>query len=242
MERLLNIKEAAELLNVSEITLRRWTNAGTLRCYRVGGRRERRFRARDLETFLESGSVPSGPPPVSLGFQGLVVPEGSHLAHLCLDAGESLEAGASYLFEGLSNGETAIVVSTEEAARNLLSALRERYADVETFIGSGRLRLRRGEKTPERQAASMERDLASAAGRIRLLGEMSWARQQGWTAQMLEQLESLTCRPHPTKGLFLCQYPLDAFSGREVMMAVEKHAYIVYAGGVRESPYFQRTG
>src|SRR5207245_1260423 len=53
-EQLLNIKQAAELLNVSEISLRRWTNEGRLACRRVGGRRERRFRRQDLLDFLEN--------------------------------------------------------------------------------------------------------------------------------------------------------------------------------------------
>src|SRR2546427_5485561 len=53
-EELLNIKQAAELLNVSEISLRRWTNEGRLACRRVGGRRERRFRRQDLLAFLEN--------------------------------------------------------------------------------------------------------------------------------------------------------------------------------------------
>jgi excisionase family DNA binding protein len=43
MEKLLNVKQAAELLNVSEMTVRRWTNAGLLACFRIGKKRERRF-------------------------------------------------------------------------------------------------------------------------------------------------------------------------------------------------------
>src|SRR5438094_198800 len=52
---LLDIKQAAALLQVSEASLRRWTNDGRLASYRVGGRRERRFRRADLLAFLESG-------------------------------------------------------------------------------------------------------------------------------------------------------------------------------------------
>jgi len=39
MERLLDIKDAAGFLNVSAMTIRRWTNSGKLNCYRVGGKR-----------------------------------------------------------------------------------------------------------------------------------------------------------------------------------------------------------
>jgi len=41
---LLDIGQAAAFLNVSEASLRRWTNSGRLVCLRVGQRRERRFR------------------------------------------------------------------------------------------------------------------------------------------------------------------------------------------------------
>src|SRR5207245_2886205 len=40
---LLDIREAAAFLRVSETSLRRWTNAGRLPCLRIGGRRERRL-------------------------------------------------------------------------------------------------------------------------------------------------------------------------------------------------------
>ena len=36
---LLDIRQAATLLKVSETSLRRWTNAGTLPCLRIDGRR-----------------------------------------------------------------------------------------------------------------------------------------------------------------------------------------------------------
>ena len=50
---LLDIQQAAAFLGVSEMSLRRWTNAGRLACFRVGGRRERRFGRADLWAFLE---------------------------------------------------------------------------------------------------------------------------------------------------------------------------------------------
>src|ERR1700693_150528 len=51
---LLDIGDASQFLNVSETSLRRWTNAGVLPCLRVGRRRERRFRQADLLGFMEN--------------------------------------------------------------------------------------------------------------------------------------------------------------------------------------------
>ena len=44
VEQLLNMKQAARMLNVSAVSLRRWTNAGKLACLRVGPKRERQRR------------------------------------------------------------------------------------------------------------------------------------------------------------------------------------------------------
>src|SRR5215471_728159 len=52
-QRFLAITEAAEFLQVSETSLRRWTNNGSLRCFRVGGRNERRFLKEDLLAFMQ---------------------------------------------------------------------------------------------------------------------------------------------------------------------------------------------
>ena len=59
MERgsLLNTKEAAEFLRVSEASIRRWSDSGLLPAQRVGRRRERRFAQSDLVQFL---GQPSG--------------------------------------------------------------------------------------------------------------------------------------------------------------------------------------
>lgn len=62
----LNIQQAARFLNVSEMTVRRWTNAGALHCYRVGTRRARRFSVEDLIGYLEGLHSPADPAGVSL--------------------------------------------------------------------------------------------------------------------------------------------------------------------------------
>src|SRR5207245_9737526 len=60
---LLDIAQAAAFLHVSQMSLRRWTNSGRLPCFRVGGRRERRFRRADLLAFLERSGEPIRAPP-----------------------------------------------------------------------------------------------------------------------------------------------------------------------------------
>src|SRR6516165_9670937 len=62
-QRFLTITEAAEFLQVSETSLRRWTNNGTLRCFRVGGRNERRFLKEDLLAFMQKIDLQFDEPP-----------------------------------------------------------------------------------------------------------------------------------------------------------------------------------
>ena len=49
---MLTIGEVAELLNVHINTVRRWSNQGILKAYRIGHRGDRRFRKEDIASFL----------------------------------------------------------------------------------------------------------------------------------------------------------------------------------------------
>ena len=47
--RLLTVRDVAWLLHVHVNTVRLWADRGTLPCYRLGTRRDRRFRREDVE-------------------------------------------------------------------------------------------------------------------------------------------------------------------------------------------------
>jgi excisionase family DNA binding protein len=50
--RMLTIREACELLSVHGNTLRRWSDQGLVRAYRIGLRGDRRFRLEDIDNLL----------------------------------------------------------------------------------------------------------------------------------------------------------------------------------------------
>ena len=52
-DRLLGIREVAELFGVDISTVRRWDEAGHLRAVRVGDRGHRRYRPQDIRRLLE---------------------------------------------------------------------------------------------------------------------------------------------------------------------------------------------
>ena len=57
---MLTINEVARLLNVHINTVRRWSNQGALKSYRIGSRGDRRFRQEDIENFLAQGNKDTG--------------------------------------------------------------------------------------------------------------------------------------------------------------------------------------
>ncbi|HEX73760.1 MAG TPA: helix-turn-helix domain-containing protein [Dehalococcoidia bacterium] len=49
---MLTISDVARLLNVHINTVRRWSNQGILKAYRIGSRGDRRFHQEDIDSFL----------------------------------------------------------------------------------------------------------------------------------------------------------------------------------------------
>ena len=51
-EPLMTVKEVAQILHVHDNTVRRWSNEGVLKVYRISRRGDRRFKLEDIEDFL----------------------------------------------------------------------------------------------------------------------------------------------------------------------------------------------
>jgi|YNPNPStandDraft_1061719.scaffolds.fasta_scaffold12725_9 excisionase family DNA binding protein len=242
MDRLLNVREAAELIKVSQMTIRRWTNAGILRCYRIGPKKQRRFRLRDLEEYLLGMATPQGRAGISLGFQDLKVSDGTHAAHLYRSDEEAMAVAVSYMEEGLRNGETVMVVAPEARCRLLLDRLGNRGMDAIELQRIRRLHLSHGTAIPSEHAALISNVMSGSPSRFRLVGEMLWTRKKGWSAEQIESLERMSNLGMCVSGrLFLCQYDLREFSGNEAMMALETHRQVLYKGMVQESHYFMQV-
>lgn len=56
IDAMLTTSDVARLLNVHMNTVRRWSNQGILRSYRIGSRGDRRFREEDIANFLSQES------------------------------------------------------------------------------------------------------------------------------------------------------------------------------------------
>jgi excisionase family DNA binding protein len=56
---LLTSQEVAELLHIHINTVRRWSNQGTLRSFRIGPRGDRRFDREEITGYLHNGQAPA---------------------------------------------------------------------------------------------------------------------------------------------------------------------------------------
>jgi excisionase family DNA binding protein len=59
---LMTVREASELLHVASNTLRRWSDVGIIKAYRIGTRGDRRFHLEDVIALLEKDSNGRGAP------------------------------------------------------------------------------------------------------------------------------------------------------------------------------------
>jgi excisionase family DNA binding protein len=237
LKKLLNIIEAAEFLNVSQMTVRRWTNDGTLKCYRVGGRHARRFAEEDLLAYLK-GNTAQGIP---LGVQGYEVPDGSHVTHLSLTPQESFDVALSFVIEGLVKQETVCVVSPDAESKRLIATLKKRKYDADDLKKAGRLHFNQGTDSPLEQAKYVTTVAGASKNRFRIFGDMSWTKGKGWRMDDLHELEKMVDMSQTKGMLILCQYKLDRFSGEEAMMALENHSHHLYRGALKENPFKHRN-
>ncbi len=231
----LTITEAAQLLGVSRASLRRWSNSGRLRCFRVGGRRERRFLEEDLLAFMQAthtqpAARPTMPPSAA----------GDHGRHICLffrNPDEQWQLMYPYLSAHLAAGMPVLYIQDSTPPEQLTARLRAEGLDVGELIARGLLRilppsqayLLAGHFDVQRMLAFMESAIraALAAGhsRVLLTGEMSWSLSgpPGATQMMAyEALLNPLVEKYPAVTI-ICQYDLKRFNAAGVLDALLTH-------------------
>src|SRR5712692_8770713 len=118
---LLDIREAAEFLRVSETSLRRWTNAGRLSCLRIGGRRERRFRRADL-----------------LAFIGVAAPR-NHFCGLYTSDLDRVRGAVAFLTAGLQSAARCLLAAEKPLQREVVAHLEQNRPAIRSDLKAGRL-------------------------------------------------------------------------------------------------------
>ena len=234
-DELLDIKQAARFLRVSETSLRRWTASGRLPCLRVGGRRERRFRRSDLVAFLEEEPSAGGLPDSVAGgrdsyavVQGLALMHGTHLFGVYgSDPGRATLA-VSFVSDGLGEGSISYLVGGPEAWQETLLRLDRERGTVHADLAAGRILLVEYAASPEGQYAYFQRqfDRAMQAGvrSLRVVGDM-WSMAERMGEDALVRYEAgfteFVARRYPVVAL--CQYDARRFSGTGMLSALKTH-------------------
>lgn len=133
---LLTISQAADFLNVSKVTVRRWTNDGKLPCSRVGSRGERRFLESDLRQLI---SRPHAPDKAmgELGDQA----KGAHRCVLCDESQQGWSAIVQEIVAHLANEAHVTFIGDASRQQRAAKAIEKSGFDLEAILGSDRLRL-----------------------------------------------------------------------------------------------------
>jgi transcriptional repressor of dcmA and dcmR len=233
---LLDIKQAAHLLHVSETSLRRWTNAGQLACLRVGRRRERRFRRSDLLAFMEHQPADVAARAVSAGARHQAVIGGIPLTfgtHLCAfyesNAGRARLAVA-FLADGLHPGSVCYLVASPEHQPQVLGQLENGHGSLDPELEAGRLVIAKYHSTAREQCQYWETKFVSAmrggADSLRLVGDMTLCLDAGMCLDEVLKYEALydrlIARRFPV--VTLCLYDVRRFQSLEVVGALKGHA------------------
>ena len=202
-QRFLTITEAAEFLQVSETSLRRRTNSGKLRCFRVGGRSERRFLKEDLLALMQTMNLQPEP---QMAETEINSDTGSEERHICLffvNRDEQWQMMRPYLVEHLGAGVPVLYIQDSTPAERLMELLHAEGFPVDDLIARGLLRilppeeayLLTGRFDAQRMLAFMESailgSLASGYNRVFLTGEMTWSLPDAPGAESMMQYEAL---------------------------------------------------
>jgi transcriptional repressor of dcmA and dcmR len=232
---LLDIAEAARFLNVSETSLRRWTNAGALPCLRVGQRRERRFRRADLLAFTEQEpsrlSADAQPTQLSIARplgDTIALTRGGHLCALYANELGRVTHAVRFILEGLQEGSMVYVVASARSTSQILRYLTEKRPSLQRDIAARKLVFGEYQKNPRAQIKAFELQLnkavAGGAQSFRVFGDV-WEMRKKGSAQRFAEYEALydqfIGRRYPV--VTVCAYDVRRFSGVEVLEALKVH-------------------
>jgi transcriptional repressor of dcmA and dcmR len=231
--RLLNTKEAADFLRVSEASIRRWSDSGLLPAHRVGRRRERRFARADLARFLGQGT---GAPareanePTSVNVGGLAVPLRSHLAPIYSTDRGGLRLSVPFLADGIRAGQPCFLVATGTVAERYARSLAEDHGlDLAEAADASRVVLLDGPASTASEAiGTWERRFAKALSNgptvLRVIGEMAGVLPMfGSAATLMAYEEAYELMSSRYPAVTLCQYDAREFDGETMLHVLKSH-------------------
>lgn len=228
---LLDIAGAAAFLNVSETSLRRWTNSGRLACLRVGLKRERRFRRADLLAFMEDQPRSEIAVTSSERHEGPGANASNHGRHLCGVYETSLGMAtlvAPFLLEGLREGSVCFLISAPRVRSDLVEIMTVKRKSIANDIRAGRLVLAPYRSSGDEQCdyfqAQIESAMANGTTSFRVVGDVGMLRKKTTRNDVLYYeacYDERIARRYPVDTL--CTYDARTMSGIEILDALKGH-------------------
>lgn len=228
---LLDIAGAAAFLNVSETSLRRWTNSGRLACLRVGLKRERRFRRADLLSFMEDQPRSEMAAAVSTPHEAPAANAANRGRHLC-GVYDTLLGIASlvapFLLEGLQEGSMCFLIASPRVRSDLVKFLTAKRKSLANDIKAGRLVLApycsSGDEQCDYFQAQFESAIANGATSFRVVGDVGMLRKTTTSSDVLYYeacYDERIARRYPVDTL--CTYDARGMTGIEILDALKGH-------------------
>jgi hypothetical protein len=180
---------------------------------------------------------------VPLGFGGINVPLGSHLAFFYRNLDQLRAVTVPFMEGGLGQGDRCICVVCEESKEGLQGIWQGHGIDAKAALASGQLSMLSAEESylapgyfsPERKIESYEAALRTAIEKgykaIRIIGEMSWALQERPGVERLMEYEAKVHKMlirYPQVAI--CAYNITRFRGDTVMDALRVHPVCIVGG------------
>jgi excisionase family DNA binding protein len=230
---LLNTREAARFLRVSEASIRRWSDSGLLAARRVGRRRERRFAEADLQRFLgqpTSRPQPEAPATSTVSVGGQSIPLRSHVAPIYSNDLGRLRLSVPFLADGLRAGQPCYLAATGAVLERYARALTEEQGiDLGAAKDEGRMTIVGWPGATVAEAIGdweqlFGEALAGGPTVLRVVGEMACERGMfASTAEMMAYEEAYELMVRRFPAVTLCQYDAREFDGEIVLRALKSH-------------------
>ena len=215
MSELLSTRDAAQLLGVSEASVRRWSDAGLLPVQRLGRRGTRRFAEKDLRRFARGQGDPASETPRAR--PQLDVHD--HLATFYSSESGRMRLSLPFLRAGLAEGDRCYLVGSDSMVGRYMKALDAGTGDLVTRSSVG--------SSARAAVAGWEElwldALSTGFSGIRVVGEMATYEGFSEVEEMLDYevgYDSLSKR-FPVRTL--CQYDVRQFDGKAILGALQAH-------------------
>jgi len=232
---LLDIRAAAAFLKVSETSLRRWTNAGSLPCLRVGQRRERRFRLADLVSFMEHSPATRrsvsprarSPNTHETRHEHLTITHGNHLCGIYGSNAGRVSLFSKFLLEGLREGSVCYLIAASRARNEIVKHLEHLHPGLPADIRDGRLlfSVYQNSCSEELKYLEMQMHEAQQAGgsSFRAVGDIVDLIEQCPAEMLVDYEAGLDKVAARFPVAVLCAYDARKFSGVELLNALKMH-------------------